>query len=208
MAQVGSGERALILSDQVSTSSPVGLDQETPLSGRILIFLDSLPSQGLWSKDEFGVVKPLNGGTLSDLSWEAVTPSISPTPAGDITHSGRAAVGLDPLLLTPIPTGIRFQVVGSESLEGSFFVLEGVTFAADQASHNQVFAKTADKGLYTKPDTLPERRIDAPGLIRKTIPATEQIIAPAGSQYLVFGVFTLEAGAVLTLLGDADLVVL
>jgi len=206
MAQVGSGERALILSDQVSTSSPIGLDQETPLSGRILIFLDSTPSQGLWSKDEFGIVKPLNGGTLSDLSWEAVTPFLSPTPAGDITHSGRAAVGLSPLV--PIPAGIQFQVVGSESLEGSFFVLEGVTFAGDQTSHNQVFAKTADKGLYAKPATLPERRIDAPGLIRKTIPATEQIIAPAGSQYLVFGVFTLEAGAVLTLLGDADLVVL
>jgi hypothetical protein len=207
MALIGSGERALILSDQVSTSSPIGLDQETPLSGRILIFLDSTPTHGLWSKDESGAVKPLNGGTMSDLSWEAVTPFASPTPAGDITHSGRVAVGLDPLLLVPIPAGIEFQVVGSESLEGSIFFLEG-TVAGDQVSHNQVFASTTDKGLYAKPEGLPERRIDAPGLIRKKIPAGEQIIAPDGSQYLVFGSFTLEAGAVLTLLGDADLVVL
>jgi len=170
MSTIGSGERVLILSDQVSTSLVIGLDQDVPATGRILIFLDSTPAQGLWSKDEFGVVKPLNGGTFSDLSWEAVTPFTFPSPAGDITHSGRAAVGLDPLLLTVIPAGIRFQVVGSESLEGSLFVLEG-TVAADQTNHNQIFAKTTDKGLYAKPATLPERRIDAPGLIRKTIPA-------------------------------------
>lgn len=206
-AQIGSGERVLILSDQVSTSLPIGLDQETPATGRILIFLDSTPTQGLWSKDEFGVVRPLNGGTVSDLSWEAVTPFVAPTPAADITHSGRAAVGLDPLLLTPIPAGIEFLIVGSESLEGSIFILEG-TVAADQVGHNQVFASTTDKGLYAKPEGLPERRIDAPGLIRKVIPAGETIIAPDGSQYLVFGSFTLEAGATLLLQGDSDLVVL
>lgn len=205
MAIVGSGDRVLILSDQVSTSVPIGADQELPATGRILIFLDSTPTQGLWSKDEFGVVKPLNGGTLSDLSWEAVTPFTFPTPAGDVTHSGRAAVGLP--TTTPIYAGIQFEVVGATALDGSVFVLEG-TVAPDLASHNQVFAKTSDKGLYTKPDTLPERRIDAPGLIRKKIPANEIIDAPDGSQYLVFGSFTLEAGAVLILNGDADLVVL
>jgi hypothetical protein len=205
VAQIGSGERVLILSDQVSTSSPVGIDQEIPPTGRILLFLDSLPSQGLWSRDEFGVIKPLNGGTLSDASWEAVTPFLTPTPAGDVTHSGRAAVGLSPL--TPMYSGVRFQVVGSESVDGSFFVLEG-TVASDLAGHNQVFASTVDKGLFAKPDGLPERRIDAPGLIRKKIPAGETVIAPDGSQYFVYGSFTLELGATLILLGDADLVVL
>lgn len=206
MSMIGSGERVLILSDQVSTSTPIGLDQDIPATGRILIFLDSTPAQGLWSKDEFGVVKPLNGGTFSDLSWEAVTPFTFPSPAGDITHSGRAAVGLSPLV--PMFAGIQFQVEGSESLGGSLFVLGVVAAASDLAGHNQIFASTADKGLFAKPEGLPERRIDAPGLIRKAIPAGETILAPDGFQYLVFGSFTLGLGATLTLQGDADLVVL
>ena len=207
MPLIGSGERVLILSDRVSTSVPVGADQETPASGRILIFLDSLPSQGLWSKDEFGVVKPLNGGIFSDASWEAILPSLIPTPAGDVTHSGRAAVGL-PTSGT-IPLGIQFLVEGSTALDGYVYIRIDSTYpGSDQVGYTQVFSKTDDFGLFVKPFGLTERRIDAPGLIRKTIPANEIVIAPDGSQYLVFGTFTLELGASLVLNGDADLVVL
>jgi len=203
MSLIGSGERVLILSDRVSTSTPIGLDQETPIQGRILLFLDSTPFQGLWSKDEFGVVRPLNGGT-GDASWLAFLPSTSPTPSGDITHPGRAAVG--ELASGGIPAGVTFLVNGDLLTDSAYFAQD--VAGSDQTSATQIFAKLTDMGLFSKPAGLPERRIDAPGLIRKAIPAGESIIAPDGSQYLVFGVFTLGVGASLTLLGDADLVVL
>lgn len=205
MSQVGSGERVLILSDRVSTSVTIGADQDTPESGRILLFLDSTPSQGLWSKDEFGVVKALNGSLLTDASWLAFLPSVTPTPAGDITHPGRAAVG--EATSGGIPSGIQFFVVGDFLLEGSAY-LEQDAVRPDQTGATQVFAKSLDNGLFSKPAGLPERRIDAPGLVRRTLPANETVIVPDGSQYLVYGSFTLEAGAALILEGDADLVVL
>lgn len=205
MSQVGSGERNLILSDHVSTSSPIGLDQDTPSTGRILIFLDSTPAQGLWSKDSFGVVKPLNGGVISDASWLAFLPSITPTPAGDITHPGRAAVG-EPVSGS-IPSGIQFLISGNYLSLGSSFLKQD-TVKADQPSMTQVFAKGLDNGLFSKPVGLPERRIDAPGMARKRLPSGETVIVPDGSQYLVYGVFTLDPGASLILQGDADLVVL
>jgi len=206
MNQVGSGERVLILSDRVSTSSTIGADQETPEAGRIIVFLDSLPSQGIWSKDEFGVVKALNGGVFSDAAWLPFVPAPSPTPTGDITHPGRAAVGV--LASSAMLVGIQFQVEGDSALDGSVFVQEKASPAADQTGRNQVLAHTVDSGLYTKPEGLPERRIDAPGLIRKSIPDNETVIAPDGGQYLVFGSFVLGTGASLILEGDADLVIL
>lgn len=206
MAQVGSGERVLILSDQVSTSLVVGADQETPAIGRIVVFLDSLPTQGIWSKDEFGTVRPLNGGTFTDAAWIPFFPAPAPTPTGDITHPGRAAVGI--LGTGSILAGIRFEVLGDTSFDGSFFVLEKALPSSDQVLRNQVLSHTVDGGLYTKPVGLPERRIDAPGLIRKSIPDNETVIAPDGGQYLVFGSFVLGTGSSLILEGDADLVIL
>jgi len=204
MSTSGSGERILILSDRISTSSPAGADQETPPVGKILLFLDD--SLDLFSKDELGVVKPLNGGVLSDASWEAISPATSPTPTGEVTHRGRAAVGL--LVAGPMLTGIQFQVSGNEAIAGSLYLESTIVAEADLSGYSQIFRKLEDAGLYAKPVGLPERRIDAPGLIRKTIPADETIIAPDGSQYLVFGTFTLGLGATLSLVGDADLVVL
>jgi len=203
MSEIGSGERVVILSDRMSTSSPVGADQNTPETGRVLIFLDS--ARDLWSKDSAGVVKPLNGGTLSDASWEAVLPATDPTPIGDITHRGNAAVGLP--LAGPILAGIRFQVVGDTAAQGSLYVGE-MDESADVADHNQVFSDSVDHGLFAKPDSLPARRIDAPGLIRKTLPASETVRVPNGSQYLTYGSFSLGAGASIVLEGDADLVIL
>lgn len=200
---IGSGSRTLILSDKVSDLVlPIGDDQIAPPASKILIFLDA--DNFLWSKDHGGVVRPLNGGTLSDFSWESLG-LVPPPPNSPITHDGQVAIGL-PNSGT-ILAGIQLQVVGNEALGGSLYV-EEASAGLDLATHNQIFASSTDKGLFTKPDGLPERRIDAPGLIRKTIPANEAIIAPDGSQYLVFGTFTLGAGASLTLLGDADLVIL
>lgn len=206
MAEIGSGERVLILSDQISTSVTIGADQITPAAGRILIFLDSLPSQGIWSKDEFGVVRPLNGGTLSDASWEAVLPDTAPSPVADITHRGRAAVGLP--TAGPIPFGIQFNVVGDSRFDGSIFILNIDSPSSDQPNSGQIFTSTAEGGLYSKPAGLPQRRIDAPGLVRKAIPDNETVIVPDGSQYIVFDTFTLGTGSALLLEGDADLVIL
>jgi hypothetical protein len=196
--RIGSGSRTLILSDKVSD----GTEQVSPIAGRILIFLDA--SNLLWSKDSSGVVRPLNGGTLSDFSWESLS-LVPPPPNSPITHDGQVAIGLSSI--GTIPATVNLLVVGNEALGGSLYV-EEASAGADLATHNQIFASSTDKGLFTKPDGLPERRIDAPGLIRKTLPASEAVIAPDGSQYLVFGSFTLGAGASLTLLGDADLVIL
>jgi hypothetical protein len=202
MATTGSGERALILSDLVSVD---GSTQDTPPSGRILIFFDT--TQNLWSKDEFGVVMPLNGGISTEISWQAFTGDpLPPSPTGEITHQGRAAVGLAPG--TPmVAAGIKFQVAGSEAVTASVFLKEGAA-TTEVAGYNQVFSSSADGGLFSKPEGFPERRIDAPGLIRKALPAGEQVYAPDGFQYIVFGSLTLGAGAVLHLSGDADLVIL
>lgn len=201
MSLIGSGERVIILSDRVSTSDPVGADQETPAEGRILIFRDAVGD--LWSKDSSGAIRPINGGTLSDASWEAVAPATSPSPAGDVTHVGRAAVGLP--TSGPMHPGVQFQVVGSSAQGGSLYI-EETGEGPDLADHTQIF--TLDKGLYAKPDGLPSRRIDAPGMVRKFVPDAEEILVPNGSQYLVYGSFALGTGSVLILEGDADLVVL
>lgn len=203
--ELGSGERTIILSDRVSTSVTIGADQITPAAGRILVFLDNTPAQGLWSKDEFGVVRALNGGTFTDAAWEGV-PGGAPSPIGDITHRGRAAVGMP--VAGPIPVGIQFYTIGDGRFDGAMFFQSQAAASADQTASNQVFSKTADGGLYAKPAGLPERRIDAPGLIRKFIPDGETVTVHNGEQYMTFGTFTLGAGASLILEGDADLIIL
>jgi hypothetical protein len=184
----------------------IGTDQITPSPGRILIFLDSTPSQGLWSKDEFGVVRPLNGGTFADVSWEPVLPDTFPSPTADITHRGRAAVGLP--TAGPIPARIRFEVVGDQLADGAIFFEGLVAVSPDQTGANQVTSLNSDGGLYATPAGLPTRRIDAPGLVRKALPNNETVVVPDGSQYLAFGTFELGTGASLILEGDADLVIL
>lgn len=210
MSIIGSGERVVILGDRISTSAPIGSDIPTPTDGRIVIFLytdgGAPPVLGLYSKDSNGDVKPLDGGTGGPSGWKLYSDGSSPTYNGDITHAGGAAVGAsDP---GSLPGGITFFVGGSSSQSGGHYLEQQVGLLADLASHTQLFSKLSDKGLYSKPDTLPERRIDAPGMSRKALPDNEALIIPNGSQYVAYGSFTLGAEATITLEGDADLVVI
>ena len=138
-------------------------------------------------------------------AWDTFPTGGTPTFAADITHVGRAAVGVSPA--SSIPAGIQFQVLGS-SQHTRVFVSQSGSPAADQPSATQLRGNTADKGLYVKPEGYGERRVDLPGLTRRTIPTPEAITIPDGSQYLCQGRFTLQGVATLTLQGDSTLVVL
>jgi hypothetical protein len=95
-----------------------------------------------------------------------------------------------------------------DSLLDRVFYTQKAAAAADQTGSTQVRASTADRGLYAKPHGYAERRVDLPGLTRKTIPTPEAITIPAGSQYLCSNTLTLEGAATLSLVGDAELAVL
>lgn len=138
-------------------------------------------------------------------AWDTFPTGGVPSFVVDVTHIGRAAVGVDPG--SSIPVGIQFQVLGA-SLFTRTFIEQTWAPDPDQAGSTQLRGELTDKGLYSKPDGYSERRVDLPGLARKTIPTPEDIIIPDGSQYICAGVFTLQGIATITLQGDADLVVL
>lgn len=138
-------------------------------------------------------------------AWDTFPTGGIPSFTVDVTHVGRAAVGVDPS--SSIPAGIQFQVLGSSLFTRTFTQQTGAP-DPDQIGSTQIRGELTDKGLYSKPDGYSERRMDLPGLARKTIPTPEGIIIPDGSQYICAGVFTLQGVATITLQGDADLVVL
>jgi len=146
-----------------------------------------------------------SGGGGGIGAWDTFPTGGVPSFTVDVTHIGRAAVGVDPS--SSIPTGIQFQVLGS-SLFTRTFIEQTAAPEPDQVGSTQLRGELTDKGLYSKPDGYSERRVDLPGLARKTIPTPENIIIPDGSQYVCAGVFTLQGVATITLQGDADLVVL
>lgn len=208
MSIIGSGERSIILSDKVSpTSPPVAASQTTPPAGKILVFLDS--ANLLWALDSTGSLTALNGGTLTDASWEAfIPPGGPPTPTGDVTHEGRAAVGIPPGSPATFESVAQFQVNGNVVQDGALFLGEIVAALADLAGRTQVFRKSSDGGLYAKPVGFSERRIDAPGLTRKALDAGETVTVPNGFQYIAYNTLSLTAGVDVILQGDADLVIL
>lgn len=135
--------------------------------------------------------------------WDTFPTGGVPGFLSDITHPGRAAVGVDPA--GAIPAGIQFQVEGPSAVETLY--VAGMAEDADLAGSSQLRVEATDRGLYIKPEGRASRRVDLPGLSRKTIDG-ELVIIPDGSQYLCYGAFTLSGGGVLQLDGDADLVVL
>lgn len=149
---------------------------------------------------------PLDWSPMTDVGagWDTFPTGSIPGFGADITHVGRASVGVAPA--SSIPAGIQFQVLGSSLYDNTFF--RQVATAADQTSSTQVRAKSTDGGLYSKPFGLPERRMDLPGLTRKAIPASEMVVIPNGSQYLVSDTLTFGVGASIVLEGDAELVFL
>lgn len=149
---------------------------------------------------------PTDWSPMTDVGagWDTFPTGSVPGFGADITHVGRAAVGVDPS--SSIPVGIQFRVLGSSLYDNTFF--RQVSAVADQPSSTQVRANSTDGGLYSKPNGLPERRMDLPGLTRKAIPNSETVIIPNGSQYIAVDSFTLGAGASLVLQGDASLEVL
>lgn len=150
---------------------------------------------------------PLDWSPMTDVGagWETFPTGGFPGPGVDITHVGRAAVGVDPS--GSIPATIQFQVYGS-ALHTTSYIVQMPSAEPDVTGATQIRASSVDGGVYSKPLGLPERRMDLPGLTRKTIPASEMAVIPDGSQYLVSGALSLGVGAVLVLEGDADLVVL
>lgn len=135
--------------------------------------------------------------------WDTFPTGGVPGFLSDITHPGRAAVGVDPA--GAIPAGVQFQVEGATSVE-TLYVSEMVE-DADLAGSSQLRVDATDRGLYVKPEGRDSRRVDLPGLTRKAIDG-ELIIIPDGSQYICYGSFVLSGAGVLQLDGDADLVVL
>lgn len=144
------------------------------------------------------------GGGGGNGGWDTFPTGGSPTFPGDITHIGRASVGVLPS--SAIKAGIQFEVLGASFLTKAF--VSETTFDADQAGATQLRADALDGGLYVRPEGQTERRADLPSLARKLIPAGETVIIPNGSQYICSDSITLAAGATLVLQGDADLVVL
>lgn len=209
MSTIGSGERVVILGDRISTSSPAGTDILTPLVGRVVIFLHTnggTPT-GVYSKDSDGVVTSLGGGGGSDSGWRLLTTG-NPTLTGDIAHEGGVAVGVTPALGESMPAGTVFRVDGGTAQNGPVFFQEIAAALADLAGRTQVFRKTSDGGLYSKPEALTERRIDAPGLSRKSLDPGETVTVPNGFQYIAYNTLSLTAGVNVVLEGDADLVIL
>lgn len=211
MSTIGSGERTVILSDKVSpvvgVDPPLVSTQKIPPAGKILVFLDAL--NRLWALDSAGNLTALNGGTLTDASWEAfLPPGGPPTPSGDVTHSGRAAVGIAPTSPGDFESAAQFQVNGNVVQDGALFVKQIAAALADLADRTQVFRKASDGGLYSKPDGYTERRIDAPGLTRKALDAGETVTVPDGFQYIAYNTLALNAGVNVLLEGDGDLVIL
>jgi hypothetical protein len=213
MSTIGSGERTVILSDKVSpvvgVSPPLVSTQLLPSAGKILVFLDA--QNRLWALDSAGNLTALNGGTITDASWEAfIPPGGPPTPSGDVTHSGRAAVGIAPTSPVNFESVAQFQVNGNVVQDGALFIKQIASALADLADRTQVFRKTSDGGLYSKPVGRTERRIDAPGLTRKTLDAGEFVVVPNGFQYIAYNTLDLSAGpgGNIVLEGDADLVIL
>lgn len=150
---------------------------------------------------------PTDWSPMTDVGagWDTFPTGGVPSFGADITHTGRAAVGVAPA--SAIPAGIQFQVLGSSLFDNTFF-RHVATTAADQTASTQVRASSTDGGLYSKPFGLPERRMDLPGLTRKAIPASEMVVIPNGSQYLVSDTLTFGVGASIVLEGDAELVFL
>jgi hypothetical protein len=214
MSTIGSGERIVVLSDKISTATPAtnaGADIPTPVVGRIVIFLHTdgvggTPT-GAYSKDSDGVVIPLGGGASYEPGWRTLTGG-NPTLAGDITHTGGAAIGVAPGPAETLPTGTVFRVDGGTAQNGPLFFQEIAAAIGDLANRTQVFRKGSDEGLYSKPVGRTERRIDAPGLTRKTLDAGEIVIVPDGFQYIAYNTLSLVAGVNVILQGDADLVVI
>ena len=214
MSTIGSGERIVVLSDKVSTSTPAtnaGADIPTPPVGRIVIFLhtDGVGGSptGAYSKDSDGLVIALGGGASYEPGWRALTTG-NPTLAGDITHTGGAAVGVAPGPAETLPTGTVFRVDGGTAMNGPVFFQQLASAIADLADRTQVFRKTSDGGLYSKPDGYTERRIDAPGLTRKALDAGETVTVPNGFQYIAYNTLALNAGVNVLLEGDGELVIL
>jgi hypothetical protein len=221
MSTIGSGERIVVLSDKTSTSTPAtnaGADIPTPPVGRLVIFLhtDGVGGSptGAYSKDSDGLVIALGGGASYEPGWRALTTG-NPTLAGNITHTGGAAVGVAPGLGETLPANTVFRVDGGTAQNGPVFFQEIAAALADLTGRTQVFRvpndpndpPATDGGLYSKPDGLSERRMDAPGLTRKALEPGETIIVPNGYQYVAYGTFNLNGGR-LSLEGDADLVVI
>lgn len=135
--------------------------------------------------------------------WDTFPTGGVPGFLTDVTHPGRAAVGVDPA--GAIPAGIQFQVEGPSAVE-TLYVAE-MAEDADLAGSSQLRVEATDRGLYIKPEGYDSRRVDLPGLTRKSIDG-ELVVIPDGSQYICYGSFTLSGTGALQLDGDADLVVL
>ena len=146
----------------------------------------------------------VGSGSGTGGGWDTFPTGGVPTFFNDITHPGRAAVGVP--ASSAIDTGIQFQVEGSAKVTQAFITETPVE--PDQPGSTQLRADSTDHGLYVKPDGYSERRADLPGLTRKEIPNPENIIIPNGSQYMSYESFTLDGSATINLQGDADLVVL
>ena len=146
----------------------------------------------------------VGSGSGTGGGWDTFPTGGVPTFLNDITHPGRAAVGVP--ASASIDTGIQFQVEGSAKVTQAYITETPVE--PDQPGSTQLRAESTDHGLYVKPDGYTERRVDLPGLTRKEIPNPEDIIIPGGSQYMSYGSFTLDGSASISLVGDADLVVL
>ena len=168
-------------------------------SGRLYFSTDTLLlfvchyNGSAWTWRDLGLYGP----------WDTFPTGGVPGFLTDITHPGRAAVGV--LASSSIPAVLTFQVGGPTGVE-SLYIEEAVV-GADLAGHTQLRADATDGGLYSKPDGFTSRRVDLPGLSRKTI-ADETVIIPDGSQYVCHGSFTLTGTGTLQLQGDSDLVVL
>ena len=104
-------------------------------------------------------------------------------------------------------SGYEWNTLG-EGGGSPIFVVQQSDSSSDIDGDTQLWANTLDGGLYSKPNGLPSRRVDLPGLSRKSIPSPEAMYIPDGSQYICHGTFTLQGSASITLEGDADLVVL
>jgi len=150
---------------------------------------------------------PTDWSPMTDVGagWDTFPTGGVPGFMSDITHVGRAAVGVNPS--SSIPVGIQFQVRGAALHSVSYIVQTGGS-DPDVAGATQIRASSVDGGVYSKPLGLPERRMDLPGLARKAIPASETVVIPNGSQYIAVDSFSLGAGASLVLEGDASLEVL
>lgn len=205
IGSLGQVLRAGLVNPQWQDNTYVGTTAARPLpdatyAGSYYWSTDSHTLYICYNNGSSWVWSPLGAG---GGGWDTFPTGGTPSFGVDITHVGRASVGVD--ASSSIPVGIQFQVLGSSLFDNTFF--QQTAAVADIASSAQVRASSADGGLYSKPFGLPERRMDLPGLTRKALPASETAIIPDGSQYIVSGIFTLGAGAALVLEGDADLVV-